>query len=64
MPEMTVDFEVFCDSCKKGLCHNTTVYGSKLYIEPCEKCLENTGNEEYNRGYKDAQLDFNMEVSK
>lgn len=48
MPHLdaTIEFEVFCDSCGKGLCAGTTTGLTsrrlRLYasVDPCETCLE------------------------
>jgi len=48
MPE--ISFEVYC-SCGNGLCRQTDVKGSKVYIEPCEKCLQKAKDEGYESGY-------------
>jgi len=62
MPEFTapnsgevVSFEVFCESCKDGLCGETTVierYGRiKLMIRPCTQCAER----EYDKGFANGE---------
>jgi hypothetical protein len=42
------DLDVICDTCKSSL--GATWSNGIVFIEPCEKCLE----EEYERGQRDA----------
>ena len=47
----SLEFEVFCSRCGDGLCRNATVKGTKVYIEPCERCLERAKEEGDSTGY-------------
>jgi hypothetical protein len=62
MPEMMIDFDVYC-SCGEGLCNQTTVSQDyrgniSIKVEPCERCLARARNEGedvgYNRGYDEG----------
>ena len=56
MPEMIVNFEVYCGRHHIGMCSDTTVKGLKIFIDtPCEKCLDEAREEGYDEGYKNAQ---------
>jgi hypothetical protein len=54
MPEMIVEFEVYC-SCGNGICSNASVkltkYGNIVTIGPCEKCIEAAKEDGYDEGY-------------
>jgi hypothetical protein len=71
--EEDIEFEVWCSKCGAGLCGNAYVKSAqgyrgsqRVYIEPCEKCLENSydegvlaGHDEgksegYDEGYQDG----------
>lgn len=63
MPEMMIDFEVYC-SCGEGLCNQTVVsydnHGNiAVKVEPCERCLARARDEGedigYDRGYTDVE---------
>lgn len=43
MPEMTVDFEVYCGNCKSGVCFHTTVEEHTLTVT-CPYCKEEIDN--------------------
>ena len=57
MPEVTVDVEVYCQSCGGGLCNQTesTVTRTRgepsFRVEPCKACLEEARSEGYDEGY-------------
>lgn len=53
--EVTIDFEVFCDSCNRGLCRQTTVKGNRVYIEPCQRCLEDAKREGFEEGLESKE---------
>jgi len=58
MPELTVEFEVYC-SCGNGLCGQTTdggenKWGSYITVEPCEKCLDQKYDEGHEDGYEEG----------
>jgi len=65
MPEMTVQFEVFCAKCDAGLCNQTserrrTSYSRQdpaIEVEPCEKCLEGAKEEGDSEGYDRGRAD-------
>lgn len=63
MPELTVEFEVYC-SCGNGLCGNATVRTSRnrgvqqLVIEPCEKCLEVARDEAADRARREVEVEL------
>ena len=52
MPE--IDFSVYC-SCGNGLCRQTTVNGTNIEVEPCERCLKEARDGGYDKGYDDGQ---------
>jgi len=60
MPEIVIDFEVWC-SCGNGLCSQTDVqYGRSdptVVIEPCENCLIDARNEGFQKGYDEGFRD-------
>jgi len=63
MPELPLEFEVFCAKCGAGLCNNCTEGRTPrrnvpyIRIEPCEKCLEKAREEGYTKGYDDGRED-------
>jgi hypothetical protein len=52
MPTMQVDFEVWCNECGAGLCNVTTVDGTSIKVDPCEKCLAAARDEGHGEGYE------------
>lgn len=64
MPELSLEFEVFCGRCGNGLCNNTRETQSRgrhmpgIQVDPCEKCLESekeAGHDEgYDKGYNEG----------
>ena len=58
MPEMSVEFEVWC-GCGNGLCGQVTVSVKRsipqIVVEPCEQCLDKARNEGENDGYAQAE---------
>ena len=59
-----LDFEVWCSKCGAGLCGNATVkphqgYGGsqRVYIDPCEKCLDVAASDGYDEGYEEGQTE-------
>ena len=59
MPELTVEFEAFCE-CGNGLCGNISTRNSynrnipQIVVEPCEKCMERVREEGKEEGYKEG----------
>ena len=53
MPTITaeVDFDTYCSRCGAGICNNVEVRGNKVYVDPCEKCLE----DEYDKGFDNGR---------
>ncbi len=57
MPELSVDFEVFCAGCGAGLCGNCTVGRTRgrqipcVTIEPCERCIDKANNKGFEEGH-------------
>ena len=53
MPELTLEFEVFCEKCGAAMCQNctegkTTRRGmSFISVEPCKNCLDDARDEGY-----------------
>ena len=51
MPEMSVEFEVYCGTCNEGLCNNTDTRSShrrgmnQIVVEACPKCSERSKEE-------------------
>ena len=66
MPEFetSVNIELYCGACGVGLCSNasggkTSRRGQPFFdIDPCEKCLESTRQEGYDRCAKDMQSEI------
>ena len=60
MPELRVEFEVWC-SCGEGLCGQTTTKlgrsGPEIVIEPCSKCKDLAYKTGYNKGYDEGYGD-------
>jgi hypothetical protein len=56
MPEMSIDFSVYC-SCGEGLCYQTAVNGNVVTIDPCQKCLSRTKEESHQEGYDEGYSD-------
>lgn len=64
MPELKgenedIEFEVWCSQCGAGICGNADVrrgrgYGGtqRVYIQPCERCIENASDEGYDLGWE------------
>jgi len=50
-----VEFEVFCDKCGAGLCGDTTVKGSSVYVAPCGSCLTEARDGGYENGYEEGK---------
>ena len=51
MPTVETEVRIYCDKCGDDLDWATTVkLGTKLYIEPCERCLEAAHDEGYDDG--------------
>ena len=62
MPQVVAEFEIWCQSCGKGLCMNVSEdpsrrssTGNSLSIEPCERCLKTAEEEGFEEGLKAAQ---------
>ena len=62
MPEVTVNIEVFCASCGKGLCGMTNVKnrrtGDSFEVEACDVCLDSAKQEGYEAGYEAAIKEY------
>ena len=57
MPEISVNIEVWCSECGKGIC-DLVSQGNKvghITVEPCPKCLDVAYKEGYDEGYKTAK---------
>ena len=60
MPDMTIDFYVYCAKCGDGLCNQTTVSSGNrgnipyIHVEPCERCLDRAKDEGREEGYNDG----------
>jgi hypothetical protein len=67
MPELSFEFEVFCDRCGAGLCMNCTEGRTQgrgmpfIRVEPCEKCLDARGDAEYEKGVDQGRADAEKE---
>jgi len=63
MPDISVEIEVYC-SCGEGLCGQTTTgrtrgRGQEFFtVEPCKKCLGNSEDAGYKKGYEKACEEF------
>jgi len=55
MPQVSVEVEIWCGECGRGICHQATERrkGGGLDVGPCEKCMDAS----YNRGYKAAKAE-------
>lgn len=66
MPSVTVDIEVYCDRCGKGLCRNSYGGDAKITVDPCSYCesaVEDEAHDSayddgYKAGYEDAKNEF------
>ena len=63
MPEMSVEFEVFCSECGQGLCNTTEVRvgpfhssGPQIHVDPCDSCIDKAGQDGYEKGYEAAMI--------
>lgn len=60
MPSFNIDinFSVYCGNCGAGLCEESKVsyeYSQPaVYVNPCERCLEDARNESYKEGYDEG----------
>lgn len=54
MPNMSIDFDVYCAVCGEGLCNCTKVYQTKIIIKPCPRCIEKAKDEGYREGYDEG----------
>lgn len=54
MPSFDIDFSVYCGNCGAGLCLESEVGWERsqpaVYVNPCERCLEDARNESYKEG--------------
>mgnify|MGYP001590391970 CR=1 FL=1 len=54
-----VDLEVRCNNCEQDLNAELKTYGRNnsiaLFIEPCEKCMEEAKKDGYDEGTEDAK---------
>jgi len=62
MPELTVDFDVYCGTCGAGLCGSTSVtvdaFGRcAAHVAVCEVCMEKARDEGYEQGYRDGEAE-------
>ena len=63
MPELTLEFEVFCGKCGAGLCGNCTEGKTRgrgtpfIQVEPCGICMEGAKDAGYDKGYSDGKAD-------
>lgn len=63
MPELAVDFEVYC-ACGEGLCGLTSTspgqYGRGQFVtvEPCPKCMEKADDAGYDKGHDAAEKEL------
>ena len=57
MPEMEVEFEVWCGTCGDGLCNQTDVKPPpsgacwSVTVAACENCLERAKEEGHDKGF-------------
>jgi hypothetical protein len=61
MPELSFEFEVFCERCGAGLCHNCTEGRTPgrgmpfIRVSPCEKCMDDAYDKGVDKGREDAE---------
>lgn len=60
MPEIEVSIELYCGGCGGGICHNANVSSKHsnrpaFTVDPCEKCMERSDQEGYDRGFKEGR---------
>ena len=57
----TVEFEVYCGTCGRGLCNQSSTSegrrGWKVEVEACPNCVERAHEEGYSEGYDEALAD-------
>lgn len=60
MPDVTIEVEVYCESCGEGLCNQTTFCETyhrrcpSFRVEPCQRCLDAAKREGYDEGYDEG----------
>ncbi len=61
MPEMSLEFEVFCANCGAGLCNDSETGRTPrrdmpfVRVKPCSKCMEGEYERGHNEGYAEAE---------
>ena len=66
--EATIDFEVFCARCGAGICGNCTDGNTPnrgmpyIQVEPCQRCIEDAEEKEYDKGYDNGYRAREMET--
>lgn len=58
---MTFDFEVYCNTCGKGICYQANVSDDRIDMEPCPYCEENHKNEKIELEKRIEELENDIE---
>lgn len=65
MPEITIEFDMYCAKCGKGLCNQTEVCppshsksGISVHVEPCERCIDEALDQGYEKGVDETQSEI------
>lgn len=58
--EVTINVDIWCDSCGAGLCATVSIKDTAIYVPACADCIEAVKTESYDEGY-DAGYDAGIE---
>lgn len=58
----SIDFEVFCEMCGAGLCRNTSVNGTSIYVSPCRNCMDSEADDAAEKAYSAGFVDGEASV--
>jgi molecular chaperone GrpE (heat shock protein) len=63
MPSFEVEFEVFCDACGAGICHQAEGRNSRtrnapqVTVQPCDTCMEKAKEKARQEGFDEGEAD-------
>ena len=61
MPELKIDISVWCNNCGQGICHLSSINGTDLFVDPCEKCMEAAEKKAYQEGRDEGREELKEE---